>query len=183
MNNIHPTALIGSNVELGDGNIIGPYCVIGGEYWTANEDRCNGKVYIGNNNTIVNAVIILSPFRTEETRIGDWNEIYSQCFIGHDAQIANHVIMTAACRLAGVVTVEDYVNMGIGTKIHQRIIIGEGAMLGMGSVIIEDVVPYDKVVGVPAKSIGLNSVLIERRHISMDYIWQKRTDFIMAYSI
>ena len=181
MNHIHPTALIGSNVELGDGNIIGPYCVIGGAYWTDNKDLCNGKVYIGNNNTIVNHVIILSPFRTEETRIGDWNNIYSQCFLGHDSQIGNHVIMTAACRLAGVVTIQDYVNLGIGTKIHQRKVIGEGAMLGMGSVIIKHIVPYDKVAGIPAKSIGLNDILINRNQVSLKYVFQKRREFVIQY--
>lgn len=29
MNYIHPTALIGPNVELGDNNYIGPFCIIG----------------------------------------------------------------------------------------------------------------------------------------------------------
>ena len=178
MNNIHSTAIIGSNVELGDNNIIGPYCVIGGPYWTAGKDLCNGKVYIGDNNTIVNAVIILSPFRTEETRIGNYNEIYSQCFIGHDAQIGDHVIMTAACRLAGVCTIQDFVNMGIGTKIHQRIVIGEGAMLGMGSVIIHNVLPYDKVAGVPAKSIGSNA---DRFKVSMDQVINKRQIFSLLF--
>jgi len=181
MNHIHPTAIIGSNVELGNDNIIGAYCIIGGPYYTANKNLCNGKIYIGNNNTIVHSVIILSPFRTTETRIGDWNEIYSQNFIGHDVIIGNHVIMTAACRIAGVVTIEDYVNLGIGTKIHQRMTIGEGAMLGMGSVIVKGVLPYDKVVGVPAKSIGYNTIGMERRGVDMDYVNQLREKFIKKY--
>lgn len=183
MNNIHPTAIIGKNVELGDNNIIGAYCVIGGPYWTANKDMCNGKVYIGNNNTIVHGVVILSPFRTEETVIGDWNEIYSQCFIGHDAKIGNHVIMTAGCRLAGVVKIYDYVNLGVGTKIHQRKVIGEGAMLGMGSVVIRNVLPYDKVVGVPAISKGYNTVGMERNNIDPVGVGELRRDFIKYYDI
>jgi len=170
MNNIHPTAIIGDNVVLGDNNIIGANCVIGGEYWCAGEDKCNGKVFIGDNNTIVHGVVILSPYRTKETRIGDFCEIYSGNFIGHDAQIGNHVIMTAGCKLAGVVTIHDWVNLGVGTNIHQRKTIGEGAMLGMGCVIIEDVKPYGKVVGVPAKEIGLNGVLIKRRDIDLNYV-------------
>lgn len=177
MNNIHSTAIIGKNVELGDNNIIGAYCVIGGEYWTAGKDKCNGKVYIGNNNTIVHNVIILSPFRTFETRIGNWNEIYSHNFIGHDAQIGNYVIMTAACSLAGIVTIQDYVNLGIGTRIHQRLIIGEGAMLGMGCVVTKNVYPYDKVVGIPAKSIGLNEIGIERRKIDIKKVYSLRESF------
>ena len=59
MNNIHKTAIIGKNVVLGDNNIIGAYCVIGGPYWCEEKDLCNGKVYIGNNNTIDHHVFIL----------------------------------------------------------------------------------------------------------------------------
>jgi len=178
MNNIHPTAIIGKNVELGNNNIIGAYCIIGGPYWCAGKDQCNGKVYIGDNNTIVHNVIILSPYRTKETRIGNYNEIYSQNFIGHDAQIGNHVIMTAGCSLAGVVTIQDHVNLGIGTRIHQRIIIGQGAMLGMGAVVVRDVYPYDKVAGVPAKSLGLNDTGIKRHKISIEYVNSMRSEFI-----
>lgn len=29
MNYIHPTAVIGPNVEMGDNNYIGPFCIIG----------------------------------------------------------------------------------------------------------------------------------------------------------
>jgi len=181
MNHIHPTAIIGNNVELGSDNIIGAYCVIGGPYWSANKDLCNGKVYIGNNNTIVHSVIILSPFRTDKTVIGDWNEIYSQNFIGHDVKIGNHVIMTAGCRIAGVVTIEDYVNLGIGTKIHQRKIIGQGAMLGMGCVVNRDILPYDKVVGVPARSIGYNTVGMERHGVDIAKVSDIRERFIEKY--
>ncbi len=178
MNNIHKTAIIGDNVILGDNNIIGPYCVIGGPYWCAGEDQCNGKVYIGNNNTIVHHVVILSPYRTKSTVIGDFNEIYSQNFIGHDAQLGNHIIMTASCALAGVVTIQDRVNLGIGTRIHQRITIGEGAMLGMGSVVVRHVLPYDKIVGVPAKSLGLNETGMERHGLNIFQINKLRSEFL-----
>lgn len=170
MNKIHPTAIIGDNVEMGYGNIIGPYSVIGGDYFTKGGGKNYGKVYIGNNNVIVNHVIILPPFRTNKTVIGNDNEIYSFNFIGHDCILGNNIIMTAACRLAGVVTVQDFVNFGIDTKVHQRKVIGEGAMLAMGSVIVTDVKPYAKMIGVPAKEVGLNNILIEKKGVNMNYI-------------
>lgn len=43
-NKIHPTAIIGKEVVLGEGNTIGPYSVI------------EGKTYIGDNNTICSHV-------------------------------------------------------------------------------------------------------------------------------
>ena len=177
MNSVHSTAIIGKNVILGDNNIIGAYCVIGGPYWCAGEDLCNGKVYIGNNNTIVHHVVILSPYRTKSTVIGDYNEIYSQNFIGHDAHLGNHIIMTAGCSLAGVVTIQDKVNLGIGTRIHQRVTVGQGAMLGMGSVVVRDVLPYDKVAGVPAKSLGMNTTGMERQGVDIDEVIKLRAEF------
>lgn len=167
MNQIDPTAIIGDNVELGDNNIIGAYCVIGGPYWSnawegEKHDQRAGKVIIGDNNLIVHQVTILSPLRTKETRIGNNNRIYSHNFIGHDVRIYNRIIMTAGCLLAGMVTIQNQVNLGMGTAIKERLTIGQGAQLGMGSVIIRDVLPYDKVVGNPARSIGLNTANIDR---------------------
>ena len=177
MNNIHKTAIIGKNVVLGDNNIIGAYCVIGGPYWCEEKDLCNGKVYIGNNNTIVHHVVILSPYRTKSTVIGNYNEIYSQNFIGHDANLGNHVFMAASCSLSGVVTVEDRANFGQGTLVHQRITIGQGALWGGGSVVVRHVLPYDKVAGVPAKSLGLNDVGMERQGIDIDKALKLRAEF------
>ena len=52
-NFIHPTAIIGDNVILGDNNYIGAYCIIGDQaehkkYWL----QPKGKVIIGNGNMI-----------------------------------------------------------------------------------------------------------------------------------
>ena len=180
MNIIHPTAIIGDNVILGTGNYIGAYTVIGGEYMHEGGDNRykNGMVVIGDGNTIAHHVTILSPYRTSLTSIGNHNNIYSQNFIGHDANIGDYVIMTAACRLAGVVTIENDVNLGIGTKIHQRKRIGRGAMLGMGCVVTKDVLPFDKVVGVPAHSIGLNTIGIERLNLSYKEVEEIRQKWI-----
>jgi UDP-N-acetylglucosamine acyltransferase len=95
-------------------------------------------------------------------------------FIGHDVIIGNGVIMTAACRLAGVVEIEDNVNLGISVKIHQRMRIGQGAMLGMGSVITKSVLPYSKVAGVPAKTIGDN---IKRHNKTLEEVQELRDLF------
>lgn len=91
--------------------------------------------------------------------------------------------MTAACRLAGVVTIEDYVNLGIGTKIHQRMVIGEGAMLGMGCVVVKHVRPYCTVVGIPAKSIGYNDVGIQRMGVDLRFVLEKQQEFTKKYGV
>lgn len=57
-NNIHHTAIIDSSVKMGEGNVIGPYCVI------------SGNVEIGNNNHFKSHVVIESQGKTS---IGDGN--------------------------------------------------------------------------------------------------------------
>lgn len=64
-NRIHPTAIIGKDVVLGEGNTVGPYSVI------------EGKTYIGDNNTICSHVVIGSF--GEDTRNPHYD--HSQCVI------------------------------------------------------------------------------------------------------
>lgn len=59
-NIIHPTSIIDKSVELGEGNVIGPYCVI------------TGKVKIGSNNKFKSHVVI----DVNNLTIGDNNQLY-----------------------------------------------------------------------------------------------------------
>lgn len=69
MNNIHPTAIIDSQAEIGTNVDIGPYCVVG------------AHVVIGNNSKLHSHVTITGP-----TTIGSDNEFYPFSVIGADPQ-------------------------------------------------------------------------------------------------
>lgn len=183
MNRIHPTAIVFPNVELGDNNTIGPYCIIGGPYYTGMEVHNRGKVYIGNNNLFESFVRILSPFRNTETRIGSDCHFYSHSFVGHDGILGNGIVMTSGSRLAGVVTVEDHVNFGINSCSHQRLYIGEGSMIGAGSFLRSSILPYAKVVGVPGKAIGYNEIGMKRRNVTADQVDIMRQVFVRKFNI
>lgn len=66
---VHPTAIIGKNVSMGQGNEIGPNVFI--------EDN----VHLGSNNKIY-----LGAYIAEGTEIGDNNQIHMQAVIGHAPQ-------------------------------------------------------------------------------------------------
>ncbi|KQS27052.1 hypothetical protein ASG33_21200 [Dyadobacter sp. Leaf189] len=51
------------------------------------------------------------------------------------------------------VTIEDYVWIGTRAMIMPGVFIGTGAIIGAGSVVTRNVLPYDVVAGVPAKVI------------------------------
>lgn len=50
-------------------------------------------------------------------------------------------------------TVERYVNIGTGAKLIGPVRVGEGASIGAGAVVVEDVPPGATVVGVPARRV------------------------------
>nr|WP_322740942.1 DapH/DapD/GlmU-related protein [Endozoicomonas gorgoniicola] len=59
----------------------------------------------------------------------------------------------AGDEVAKPVTIEDKVWIGGGAIILPNITVGEGAIVGAGSVVTKDVRPYDRVAGNPARSI------------------------------
>ena len=44
--------------------------------------------------------------------------------------------------------------LGAGAKVLGNIVVGEGAKVGAGSIVLDDVAPYTTVVGVPARPVG-----------------------------
>lgn len=79
--------------------------------------------------------------------------IYTGSIIEHETKLGENVFIAPGCNIAGRVTIHDDCFIGIGSTIKEKITIGEKAVIGAGSVVIKDVLPNDKVAGVPAKSI------------------------------
>ena len=80
---------------------------------------------------------------------------YSQ--VSHDCVIGNYVTFAPQVSCNGNVHVHDHAYIGNGALIKQGasdkpLIIGEGAIIGMGAVVIRDVDPHTTVVGNPASS-------------------------------
>ncbi|WP_343668711.1 hypothetical protein [Chitinophaga sp.] len=156
-NNIHPTAVIGPNVQLGDNNYIGPYCVIGmpGEHrerWGADKG-----VIIGDNNVFTGHVTIDSGI-ADLTVIGDNCFLMKHSHVGHDAIVCNEVVISCGAKIGGHVLLENKVNVGLNAVIHQHHDISEGVMVGMGSVMTLKVKTesYQTYAGNPARHIGPN---------------------------
>lgn len=156
-NYIHQTAIIADNVELGKGNIIMPYTVIGEAGFFKGEGKeSKGKVVIGNNNKIGANVTIMAG-EDGKTIIGNDCQIMSHVNIGHDCVIEDKCIIAASSCLAGFVTLKRYVNLGINVTVKNRINILEGCMIGAGAVITKDTKNWTEYQGVPAKQTGFNS--------------------------
>lgn len=85
--------------------------------------------------------------------ISDLAIINTGATIDHDCSIGRSAHVAPQSALAGNVTVCDFAFLGIGTKAIPHVVIGEHAVVGAGSVVIENVQPEQTVVGVPARII------------------------------
>lgn len=155
-NYIHPTAIIGDNVILGDNNYIGPYCVIGEpaehkKFW-GNE---KGQVVIGNNNIITGLVTIDAGAETPTT-------IENECFImkhahiGHDCFIMNGVTISCGAKIGGHSVVGEKSNIGLNAVLHQWSVVKKGCMIGASAFFKGESLYETIYAGVPAKPIGKN---------------------------
>lgn len=154
-NQIHETAIIYDNVEIGKNNIIGAFAVIGsnGEIRGVKQSDFQGKVIIGNDNVISEHVTIQRPFeKNKATIIGNNNILMAHSHIGHDAYIGDNCEISTTSIIGGYCKIENNVKIKLACIIRNRKTVGEGALVGMGSVVVKDVEPNDVVFGNPAKS-------------------------------
>ena len=195
MNEIHQTAVIGPNVKIGDGNVIGPFTVILGNTEIGNDNWIGPHVAIGTPGEMRGGdhPVLWDGSGNEATvRIGDRNiireftsvqsgsivgtSIGNDCYImtkshvPHDGVLGNGVTVSCSVMIGGHTTVLDGANLGLGAVVHQRLVIGERAMVGMGSVVTKDVPPYATAFGNPAVIRNANKVGMERAGLPADLV-------------
>ena len=190
MNRIHPTAIIDSTVQLGDGNTIGPYavllgnCVIGDGNWigphaaigtpaqmrggphpaTWDGEATDAAIVIGSRNVIREFSTIHSG-TSATTTVGDDCYFMTQAHVPHDATIEDQVTLSNSAQLGGHTIIQTGANIGLGAVVHQRSLVGTRAMVGMGSVVTKPVPPFGMCYGSPAKVRGGNVVGMRRAGI------------------
>ena len=178
--NIHPAAIIddgviiGNRVTIGAGTIvkkgsiidddttIGCSTVIGSEGFqlitvpekeplhVTHVGRCHiaNNVYVGDNTCICNSLF------GGETFVAAGAKIDNQVHVGHNVYVGQNAVLTAHVVLAGSCRIEAGAWLGINTTVLNRVMVGEGAKVGMASVVTRDVEPYTLVYGSPAKVHG-----------------------------
>ena len=98
----------------------------------------------------------------EKTVIGHHNLFLAYVHIAHDCLVGNHVIFSNNGTLAGHVVVEDHVILGGLTAVHQFCRLGQHAITGGCSKIVQDVPPFMIVDGNPAAVRGVNVIGLQR---------------------
>jgi UDP-N-acetylglucosamine acyltransferase len=189
---VGPYAIIGKKVTIGAGSKIGAHAVIGD--WTSigqnNQIFAQSSVgappqdlkyrgeecwtRIGDNNMVREFATIHRGTVTghAETVVGNGNLFMAYSHVAHDCRIGNGVVMANVATLAGHVTVEDNVILGGLVAVHQFSTIGAYAMIGGGTMVGLDIIPYTIATAGKrdAKLRGLNLIGLKRRGFSDETI-------------
>jgi len=155
-NFIHPTAIIGKNVILGDNNYIGAYCIIGDpaehkKFWGQEK----GKVIIGDNN-IITGLVTIDAGTEYDTFIRNNCFIMKHAHIGHDCMIQDNVTISCGAKIGGHSIIKTNSNIGLNAVLHQFSIIEQGCMIGASAFFKGQSKEYSKYAGVPAKYLSPN---------------------------
>lgn len=101
---------------------------------------------------------ILCPFviLTSNIRIGQQFHANIYSYVAHDCVIGDFVTFAPSVHCNGNVVVEDHAYIGTGAILRQGkpcepLVIGHGAVIGMGAVVTKNVAPGTTVVGNPAR--------------------------------
>lgn len=153
--------IIKSGSIIGENTVIGCNVIIGSEGFQAINLSDNKKItvphvggcYIGKNVFISDGVLICNSLFEDTTYIGDGTKFDNMIHIAHNTVIGKNCVITAGVVFCGSVTVEDNVWIAPNSTLLNKITLGENSFVGLGSVVIRDVEPNDRVCGNPAKTL------------------------------
>ncbi len=103
---------------------------------------------------------LLSPFvtMTSNIRIGKYFHANIYSYVAHDCVIGDYVTFAPSVHCNGNIIIEDHAYIGTGAILKQGtpdkpLVIGRGAVVGMGAVVTKNVAAGETVVGNPAKPL------------------------------
>jgi len=96
------------------------------------------------------------------TVLGDDVFVMNKSHISHDAALHDRVRVAPLAFVGAHTWIGADANIGAASAIHQRRVIGGGAMVGMHATVVKDVGPFQLVKGTPARQSGVNVVGMTR---------------------
>ena len=176
-------SIIGGQVIIGDGTTVSSHTLIDGKTTIGKNNKIfshavlgtipqdlkfNGEetqLIIGDNNTIREHTLLNTGTAGGgyKTVIGDGCLIMGHVHIGHDCILANNIVVANSCAIAGHVNIDNNCVIGGMSAIHQFCKIGELAMIGGGSILVQDIPPFCICEGNRATLRSLNINGLRRR--------------------
>jgi UDP-N-acetylglucosamine acyltransferase len=187
---IGPYAIVGAHVRIGARTVVGSHTVLEGRVEFGSDCQIGSHVVIGAppqdlkyrgepTRVVIGDRTLVREFATVHrasagghgvTTIGCDCYLMAYVHVAHDCQLEEGVIMANQATLGGHVEIGRHAIISGLTALHQFVRIGEYAFVGGCSGINQDIPPYVKVQGVPAKPLGLNAVGLRRHGFSNETI-------------
>ncbi len=179
---LHHHANVEGRTRLGQNCELFPFTCIGTKTHDLKYVGGEPGLVIGDRNVFREYVSVHGATKADEdTKMGNDNVLLAYAHVAHDCIIGNYLVMSAQSALAGHVVVDDNVNIGWGTGVHQFCRVGSHAMLGGMSKIVQDVPPYVIADGNPAIARSINKVGLERFGFSIGQLEAIKHAFRIFY--
>lgn len=148
----HPSAIIDAGAQIGEGtriwhfchlmpqSIVGKNCILGQNVFIDNNVRLANGVKVQNNVSVYNGVVIEDDVFLGPSMVFT-NVINPRSFIERKNEFKKTIIRKGA-------------TVGANATILCGVEIGSYAMIGAGTMVVKNVLPYALVVGNPAQQIG-----------------------------
>jgi len=160
------------HVTIGEGNVLHPFSVIGGEPQDFSYRGTATRVEIGDSNVFREGVTVHRGSEKEEglTRIGSHNYFMANVHIGHDCILGDRILVANNTMFAGHIHVESMATISAGVGLHQFVRVGTHSYVGALTRIYHDAPPYMLIEGNPSKVRCINVVGLKRHNFSSDAI-------------
>ncbi len=177
---IHPSAIIGNDVQLGNNVSICENVVIDGKTFIGNNVIIRANTVIGKpgfgfvkdeedetwvqfpqiggvkieDNVHIGANVVIDRGALEDTVIGEGTKIDNLVHIAHGVKIGRNCLIIACAEISGSVKLGDNVWVSPNVSIRENIEVGSNSLIGIGSVVIRNIPPDSVIVGNPGKPIS-----------------------------
>lgn len=175
-------ATVDGATDMGENNEVHSYAYVGGKTHDMKYKGGVQRLSIGSGNIFREFTTIhCATSEAQITSLGDHNLILAYSHVAHECTVGNHLVMSSHAALGGHVKIGDHVNIGWGSGTHQFCRIGDYAMVGAASKVVQDVPPYMISDGNPAAVRTPNKVGLVRAGFSQDDISAIRQIFKAFY--
>ena len=169
---IHSHVVIDGNTTIGLNNEIYSFSVLGSNPQHLKYQGEKTELLIGNNNVFREHVTVHPGTKVgiQKTIIGDNGFFMVGSHVAHDCLVGSNVVFVNNAVIGGHVEISDFVYLGGQSAVHQYCRIGKHAIVGAGTTIDGDVIPFTSVIGSRGFLSGLNLVGLKRRSFKKDEI-------------
>jgi UDP-3-O-[3-hydroxymyristoyl] glucosamine N-acyltransferase len=154
-------AVVYPNTILGEGAVVQAGAVVGGDGFQAvvvGNRRTPiphaGGVVIGAGTVIGSQTCVDRGLHSTFTTVGEETMLDNQVHVARDVRIGARCTLGAGSRLSCCAELDDDVWYGPAGVCDQFVRFGRGALIGAGSVVVDDVDPFTLVRGNPARPAG-----------------------------